>query len=77
MTLKHVYWVEMSPYLHSARKFLPYPMWDVKNTLHADTTSSLCPMELWVRSLDIASELIPDPDLGVCSVWPRGGRLFA
>ena len=28
-TLKRVYKVERSPYLYSARKFLPYPMWDV------------------------------------------------
>ena len=27
--LKRVYKVERSPYLYSARKFLPYPMWDV------------------------------------------------
>ena len=30
--LKRVYKVERSPYLYSARKFLPYPMWDVTNT---------------------------------------------
>ena len=48
--LKRVYWVKRSPYLYSTRKFLPYPMWDVKNNPpppHADTTSSLCPMGLW------------------------------
>ena len=41
-TLKRVYEVERSPYLYSARKFLPYPMWDVTNTPHGDRTSSLC-----------------------------------
>ena len=49
--LKRVYKVERSPYLYSARKFLPYPMWDVTDTPpppppHADTTSWLCPMGL-------------------------------
>ena len=39
-TLKHVYLVERSLYLYSTKKFLPYPMWDVTNTPHADTTSS-------------------------------------
>ena len=31
--LKRVYKVERSPYLYSARKFLPYPMWDVTHHL--------------------------------------------
>ena len=25
----------------------------------------------WAGSLQMVSELIPDPDVGVCSVWPH------
>ena len=40
--LKHVYKVERSPYLYSARKFLPYPMWDVTNTPPMQTQRPRC-----------------------------------
>ena len=32
MAVKRANKVEMSSYLYSAKKFLPYPMWDVTNT---------------------------------------------
>ena len=44
--LKHVYLVKRSLYIYSVRNFLPYLMWDITNTPHADTMSSLCPMGL-------------------------------
>ena len=47
MALKRVYRVKMSLYIYSIRNFLPYPMWDVINTPHADITSSLCLTGLW------------------------------
>ena len=46
MALKHVYLVKMNLYIYSTRNLLPYPMWDITNTPHADTTSSLCHMGL-------------------------------
>ena len=46
-TLKRIYKVTRSPYLYSAMNFLPYLMWDVTNTPHANTTSSLCSIGLW------------------------------
>ena len=47
MILKYIYRVKKSSYLYSGKNFLLYPMWDVINTLHADTTFSLYPMRLW------------------------------
>ena len=44
--LKRVYLVKRNLYIYSARNILPYSMWDITNTPHTDTTSSLCPMRL-------------------------------
>ena len=45
--LKRVYRIKMSLYIYSVRNFLPYLVWDVTNTPHADITSSLYPIGLW------------------------------
>ena len=44
--LKRVYLVKRNLYIYSVRNLLSYLMWDITNTPHADTMSSLCPMGL-------------------------------
>ena len=46
MTLKRVFKVKRDSYFYSVKNFLLYSMWDITNTPHADTTSSLCLMGL-------------------------------
>ena len=61
--LKRVYKVERSPYLYNARKFLPYPMWDVRNT--PPPPPPPCRHNVLVVSHGIAGPNETDPHIGV------------
>ena len=46
IALNDVYKVERNSYIYNIENFLPYPMYDITNISHTDTTSSLCPIRL-------------------------------
>ncbi|RVW42196.1 Cytochrome P450 85A [Vitis vinifera] len=60
-----IYLVKRRLYIYRASNFLPYPMWDITNTPHADTTSSLCPMGL--RGQTDKAKQTPIPGSGIGS----------